>query len=313
MAGKTSLIKTAVRELKGFKTMYINLWGVNNTYSLLNSMVEGLNSSKALLEKVKDTIISIEGISIGPGGVSISVSKRPMKTLEGFLSAIGRQGSPCLIEFDEVQELAPISGPLLKLLANIFNTYSNIIFVFSGSMFGVMRTLLEPTSHSPLYGRSPAKLLLKPFGKDLAREFLKKGFEEQGLRAGEEEINEVVERLDGLPGWLTLYGNCAAVRKLPHREALEETISEGVKIVRSELNHFLEGKDRESYIAALKALAFSARWSEIKRAIELSRGISVNDGSVHNIMERLQAAMLVQKENGYYKVKDPMLRAYLLG
>jgi len=45
-------------------------------------------------------------------------------------------------------------------------------------MFGLMKTLLEPTSASPLYGRSPAKLYLQPFTRETAKEFLKKGFQE---------------------------------------------------------------------------------------------------------------------------------------
>ncbi|MEM0313817.1 MAG: ATP-binding protein, partial [Candidatus Bathyarchaeia archaeon] len=103
-----------------------------------------------------------------------------------------------------------ISGHLLKLLANIFNTYPNIVFIFTGSMFGLLKTLLEPKSTSPLYGRSPAKLYLQPFTREKAAEFLRKGFQEYREPIKEAEINEAVEKLDGIPGWLTLYGNNAA-------------------------------------------------------------------------------------------------------
>jgi hypothetical protein len=47
-----------------------------------------------------------------------------------------------------------------------------------------------------------------------------------------------VEKLDGIPGWLTLYGNSVAVRKLPHKKAMQETISEGMKIAKDELRPF---------------------------------------------------------------------------
>lgn len=69
---------------------------------------------------------------------------------------------------------------------------------------------------------------------------MKKGFEEYHKSHKEDLIDEVVERLDGIPGWLTLYGNNVALRKLPHKKALEETVTEGVKIVKDELEHFLE-------------------------------------------------------------------------
>lgn len=179
-------------------------------------------------------------------------------------------------------------------------------------MFGLLKTLLEPKSTSPLYGRSPAKLYLQPFTREKAAEFLRKGFQEYREPIKEAEINEAVEKLDGIPGWLTLYGNNAAVQKMPHDKALQETISEGTKIVKDELEHFLEGRDRTLYITTLKVTAISARWKEIKNAIEARKGSSVNDATIQNIIENLKAAMLIEEHEGVYTVKDPMLKALLL-
>lgn len=252
-------------------------------------------------------------MSFGLGGTSISISKKPMTTAWDLLAAIGKQAGNCVIELDEVQELSDISGHLLKLLANIFNTYPNTVFVFTGSMFGLMKTLLEPGPSSPLYGRSPARLYLQPFERERAAEFLKKGIREYHEAVKEDLINEAVERLDGIPGWLTLYGNNITVRKLPHQEALKETISEGIKkIVEDELNHFLDGRDRTAYLAALKAAATSAHWNEIRGAIEIRKGSPVNDATVYNILQNLKAAMLVEEKENVYRVNDPMLRTLLL-
>ncbi|MEM2292655.1 MAG: hypothetical protein QXU81_10315 [Candidatus Bathyarchaeia archaeon] len=104
----------------------------------------------------------------------------------------------------------------------------------------------------------------------------------------DEIINEAVERLDGIPGWLTLYGNNLVVRKLPHEKALEETISEGIKIVKDELEHFLEGRDKQAYLAALKAIATSARWREIKGAVEIAKASHVNDAVIYRVIENLK-------------------------
>jgi len=314
MVGKTSLIKVGNKRLEetGIKAVYVNLWGAKRTQGLLNALANGLNSSKGLLQKIKDSVGRIEGVSIGPGGISISFSKKPMRTTWDLLSVIGREAGDCVIELDEVQELAVISGNLLKLLANIFNTYPNVVFVFTGSMFGLMKTLLEPGPTSPLYGRSPAKLYLAPFDGGQAANFLRKGFEEYHVTIKENLLAEAAERLDGIPGWLTLYGNNVAVRKLPHHEALEETVSEGVKIVKGELEHFLEGRDRIAHLAALKVAAIPGRWGEIKGAIETVKGYAVNDATVYAILERLKAAMLVYEEGGVYRVNDPMLRTVLL-
>ncbi|MEM4349276.1 MAG: ATP-binding protein [Candidatus Nitrosocaldus sp.] len=313
MVGKTSLVKAASSELKmvGIKTIYINLWGVRGAQGLLDALAQGLNQEKSILKRIKNIAKHIEGISLGVEGISISLARRPMKTIWDLLAIIGEQGD-CVIAFDEVQELSPISNHLLRLLANIFNTYPKIVFILTGSMFGLMKALLEPRSTSPLYGRSPARLYLQPFTREKAIEFLRHGFNEYNRSIRDREVNEAVDRLDGIPGWLTLYGNNVAVRGMPHGRALEETIAEGTKIVKDELEHFLQGRDRMVYITALKAMAISARWGEIKNAIEIRRGYSVNDATIYNIIESLKAAMLIGEDEGIYTVKDPMLRALLL-
>ncbi|MFQ5871970.1 MAG: ATP-binding protein [Candidatus Geothermarchaeales archaeon] len=314
MVGKTSLIKVANVELEeaGFKTIYVNLWGARRTQGLLNALAQGLNSARGLLQKIKDAIGRIEGVSFGPGGVSISAPRRPMTTTRDLLAAVGREGGDCVIELDEVQEVAAISRDLLRMLANVFNTYPNIVFVFTGSLFGLLKTLLEPGASSPLYGRSPAKLYLQPFNKQEATDFLRKGFDEYRMEVDESLINAAVEQLNGFPGWLTLYGNNVSVRRIRHKDALNETISEGLKIVGDELEHYLNGRDRAGHLAALRAAATATRWSRIKGAIEVRKGAAVNDKSVYTILESLKAAMLIDEEGGVYRVKDPMLRTFLL-
>jgi AAA+ ATPase superfamily predicted ATPase len=314
MVGKTSLIKATNTKLEktGIRAIYVNLWGTKGTHGLLSALADGINHEKTIAQKIRGVAQKIEGMSLRPGGISISLSKKPITTMRDLLATIAEQTQTCVIELDEVQELSVISGHLLKLLANIFNTYPNMVFVFTGSMFGLMKTLLEPTSTSPLYGRSPAKLHLQPFDKKTAREFLKKGLQEYNEPLDQGLIDQAVERLDGIPGWLTLYGNNVAVTKHSHLRALEDTISEGTKIVKDELEHFLEGRDRSLYLASLKAAATSARWKELRGAIETAKGSAVNDATVRNILENLKAAMLINEEEGAYRVGDPMLRTLLL-
>ena len=312
MVGKTSLLKAAGTKLEKskIKVIYANLWGAKGTNGLLKALARGLNDEKSVLQKIKN--VRIEGISLGPSGISISVSKKPMTTIWDLLDAIGSQKEDCVIELDEVQELAAISGRLLKLLANMFNTHPNMIFIFTGSMFGLMKTLLEPEATSPLYGRSPAKLYLQPFPKEIATQFLKKGFQEYNQTIKDATVNEAVERLDGIPGWLTLYGNKVSVQKLQHQQAIEETTAEASKIVKDELNHFLEGRDRQAYIAALKAATTPSRWTDIKSTIQIAKATTINDGTVYRIIENLKAAMLITENNGTYRIEDPMLRKLLL-
>lgn len=312
MVGKTSLLKAAnyLLEKQKMKIVYVNLWGARGSSDFLKALTGALNEDKSIIQKIKDT--RIEGISFGSSGISISVARKPMTTIWDLFHALGRQKETFVIELDEVQELVNISGRFLRILANLFNTYSNIIFVFTGSMFGVMNTLLEPQSTSPLYGRSPAKLYVKPFEAKQAEEFLRKGFKQCNTTISDTVITNAVERLDGIPGWLTLYGNKMCIQRLPDEDALEETKREAHRIVNDELEHFLLNRDRISYSAALKAAAVSSSWTEIKNAVSHAKGSIVNDAIVNRLIQNLKASMLMQEEKGRYRVEDPMLRSLLL-
>jgi AAA+ ATPase superfamily predicted ATPase len=83
-----------------------------------------------------------------------------------------RSGRDFVIELDEVQELAAISGQLHKMLGNIFSTYRNLLFVFTGSMFGLIRTLLEPEASSPLFQGRQQGFTLNPSQRMLPWIFL---------------------------------------------------------------------------------------------------------------------------------------------
>jgi AAA+ ATPase superfamily predicted ATPase len=313
MIGKSSLLKACRKPLEeeGYKTIYLNLWGIKSLNGLLRVLIESLNSSKSLFNSVKDLLGSIDEISLTSSGFSLRFSRRPTSTLFSIFSVFGRLKDRIVVELDEIEELSSASPQLLRFLANTFNTYRNIVFIFSGSMFGLMRMLLEPSSTSPLYGRSPAKLFLKPFSRETSVNFLKAGFEEHNIDVPESDILEAVEELDGIVGWLTFYGNSVAVRGLSHRDALKNVFDEGGKLVLEELEHFLRNRDRRRYIVALSAMSIGASWSEIKHALEIKVG-NVNDAVLKGIIDALLSAMIIKKEGEKYLVVDPILRKLLL-
>lgn len=315
MTGKSSIIKTAGTELskQSFRFMYVNLLGVRSIDGFISAIADAINRSKTLLDKAKDFLSLVEGVRIGIGGLSLTVprAKRPVRTAFEIFSALGSTKERIVVALDEVQELSSVSRPLLELLGRLFATHRNLLFLFTGSQFGLMRTLLEPGAESPLYGRPPAKIILQPFDTKTATEFLRCGFLELGMTMGETEIEEVLERLDGIPGWLTLYGSKAGVEKLPHAAALEEAVKDAEKIVVSELRNFLASRNKELYIAVLRAAAYGARWGDLKRAVEARVGV-VNSARLAAALRSLKATMLLDEEEGLYRIIDPIVRKAVL-
>jgi len=311
MVGKTSLAKAGIRQSK-VPSVYVNLWGTRGVAGLLDSLTEGLNSNRSLLRRVADALRGIQGVSLLGSGVSFAPQPRPLRTFHEVLSALGRKAGRFVVVLDEVQELAPASGSFLKLLGNVFNTYPNVGFVFTGSRFGLIRTLLSPCANSPLYGRSPVPIELGPFEPMASTEFLRRGFDEYGVSVDPAQISQVVSRsLDGIPGWLTYFGNCVAVRRTEFDAAERITIAEGKKVVASELRHYLEGRDVATHWAALRALCVPLSWSEFRDGVSASRKVPLNDNSVRNILRALQESGFVAETAHRYQILDPMVRLFV--
>jgi uncharacterized protein len=311
MVGKTSLAKAAVRG-SGRPSVYVNLWGARGTAGLLDAFRNGLNASRPLLRRVARALARVEGLSIGPAGISLSPATKPLRTVWDLVNVIGTELDRSVIILDEVQELAAISGPLLRALANVFSSHPGVGFVFTGSQFGILRTLLEPPEDSPLFGRPPAEIRLQPFSRETSLGFLQRGFREYGRPFSSEQLQATVDRsLDGIPGWLTLFGNNVAVRRMSAEEAERATTREGKRVAASELAHFFSGRPPELYWAALRCLTSEASWSEVRTTLRSRRGPALNDNTVATVLRSLRSANLVVEEAHRYRIDDPMVRTFV--
>lgn len=120
-----------------------------------------------------------------------------------------------------------------------------------------------------------------------------------------EEVGATVEELDGIVGWLSLYGYVRATRKLDHEKALEEVLREAKSVVNSELSKLFTYSPR--YRVILKAIALGySRWSNIKDYLTLKLGY-VNDANFSNLLENLVKYGYVEKRNNQYTIPDPVL------
>jgi AAA+ ATPase superfamily predicted ATPase len=316
MVGKTSVIKVACSDLpRGYSYVYLNLWGVKSAGSFLEALAHGISESRTLYEKIKNNLKRVEEFSVGPDSFSIRIAREPMTRIWDIIAAMGTLKHDTVLILDEVQELYPVSGQILALLANIFNTYKNITFVFTGSMVGVVRSLLEPKEESPMYGRPPAKVDIHPFEHTDSIKFLQTGFKQYNVSMENSKIEEAVGVLGNMPGWLTMYGNFVAVRRLSHQKALQETKKQATKIIKSELDHFLKGKDKIAYIQALKACVIGASWSDVKTAINVKKRNPVNDRKVKDTIDNLFDSWYIRRdeEDGKYTVVDPLVKETIKG
>jgi AAA+ ATPase superfamily predicted ATPase len=311
MVGKSSLVKAALNEIEGqVQVIYINLWNAKNADDMLEQLAIGIQNSKGLSKEIKDAVKGLV-FTVSVKQLSVGIERRPLALISNMFSMIGQTKNPTVVVLDEVQKLATFSKPLHEMLAKIFNTYSNMTFVLTGSMFGLMRSILHAKATAPMYGRTPVELHLEPFSETVARGFLLEGFEQYEVQLKAGELDEVIRAFGGVPGWLTIYGACRAVEGREHGEALEKALEEASRIMREELNRFLANRNTALYLATLRSLLLPSGWAEIKRNVESATKHSLNPRRFQELLNTLQDALLIKKSGSVYVLADPMLKYVL--
>lgn len=106
--------------------------------------------------------------------------------------------------------------------------------------------------------------------------FLEEGFRQAGITPVPAIIDSAIEKLDGVMGWLTLFGSRSVELGSCSEEALSETIEKGSKLTLQEFYHFLrlrKGAERR-YVQIMETGARTGRasWSDIKGSLETQEG-----------------------------------------
>jgi len=101
------------------------------------------------------------------------------------------------------------------------------------------------------------------------------------------EVDEVIGRLDGIPGWLTLYGYYRGARKMEHRRALRRVFETGSKLVIAELEKII-APSRRRYLAILEAITRGAsHWVQIKTYVEYRTRAHIADKNFTDLLKKL--------------------------
>jgi hypothetical protein len=215
---------------------------------------------------------------------------------------------------DEAQEFRRLKGySLQSLMAHIYDDVKNIQMIVTGSQFGFLYDFLGVEDpDSPLFGRGMAEIRVPRIAGDLATDFLMKGFEQAGIRPKEDMVDMAVKKLDGIIGWLTLFGSESIEAGAPTERVLSETIKKGSKLEAKELENFLKMRKQASsrYMRILKAAAHlgKASWTDLKENLQIKERKRVADNVFSDLLENLvKGAFLTKGEDGAYSIADPLL------
>ena len=320
--GKTSAVRVALSELKApyafvdVREIYFSEGAISDS-RLVKHLVNSFRSNMKLYQRVGFDLKSALGRvkSIHVEGLEVEFASRPEIRFTDILRHIDDwcvdHEMRFIIVFDEAQYLRFSNVRYDGVLAWAVDNLPSITFILTGSEVGVLRDFLKfEDPRAPLYGRYRREVRLERFSEETSMGFLKAGFEELGVTVSDVEVEEAVDRLDGVVGWLTYYGYYRAVRRLPHGEALGKVFEEGSRLVISEIERLI-APSRSRYLAILEAVARGASSFTSIKAFVYARVRPISNERLSELLKKLVKYGYLEKRNGKYLIPDPVVRQAL--
>jgi AAA+ ATPase superfamily predicted ATPase len=312
--GKTSLVKVAIKEFfhtfVDVRRMYDESKYVRSA-NLITRLLNGM--PRKVTDRLADLLGRIEGISFHGGGIEFRPTKRGLR-VEDVLEKIDEWAEDAneqfVVAFDEAQYLRFSNYGYDRVIAWTYDNLRNITFILTGSEVGMMERFLKlKDSRSFLYGRTRREIMLRRFNHEESLGYLKEGLNEVGVKYDVKEVEEAVEKLDGIVGWLNMYGYNRGMNILTHNEALRRTVLEAKDLVAAEFKE-LEPQDR--YRAVMVAAAKTSKmrvacWNDIRRYVIGMVGI-IDDKTFQTILNNLVSYGYLEKiDEGKYEISDPII------
>lgn len=321
--GKTSLLLTALKKLPN-PAVVVDL-GVlaGKPYATKRDLLQELERAfntlyearVSLGKRMFNWLKRVRGISVSTSGLSLSWGGKDPVDLGTLFDELNswasKEGQRALLAFDEAQELRKMAGvDMTKLLAHIYDYCRNLSIFLTGSAVGLLYDFLGfQDPKAAMYGRHRTEVQLKRLPDHMARDFLLRGFKQTKLQASRAIIDRAIKELDGIIGWLTLYG-ATCIRTGVSEEAIDETLEAGKALARQEFENFLKGREvaMRRYETIIRHLSRGpSSWSAIKRAIEAVEGRTINDRNITDLLTTLVKAGFVERSAEVYDLADPML------
>ncbi len=211
-----------------------------------------------------------------------------------------------VIFVDEAQLLSDFGFD--QWLGYVYDNLKDVRVVLAGSQVGLLEKLLGSKRMGGMKGRVFREIVMKPLTRELAVSFLLEGFSQVGKRVDLKEVEDAVDTLGGLIGWLTYYGYERLYSS--HSEAMNNVKLKAREILLDELETFLEHvRNKKAYLFLLKGCAMGLRrWEDLKNFL-IANNIGVSEGFVSKAIERLIDYSFITRD---LRLTDPLMKDLLL-
>lgn len=315
--GKTSLLQVGLNDLE-IPYVIVDFRNINprSRESLYRGVESSINNfferNESIWSNIKSKLSNISGVSVAGTGINLSWEdeKTDLSSLFKKLETY-----EVVLTFDEVQSLrGPIGKDFKGILAHLYD-YSDLNIILTGSEIGLLYDFIGVENpDAPLYGRDFNEIKLNKFNEEKSLEFLKSGFNQVEKNINEELLVKAVNNLDGIVGWLVMFGK-RSIQNEPSEKILKEVLKEAKRLSKNEFQNFLSNKHsaKNRYELVMQAISSNKkRWKEIKNYLEKKEKQTISDSVLSRILNNLKDATFIKKKedgrNIYYEITDPVLR-----
>jgi hypothetical protein len=316
--GKTSFVAVALSETK-HPHVFLDMRDLPTVPSRAE-FVRKIEATFRVIDKkwlstLLEVLKHVKGISVAGNEVSFDWSKKGviLAELVDKIDAWARKRKELfLLAFDEVQSIRGDKS-IPRLLARIADVNRNIILIITGSEIGLLYDFLgfdEP--NSPLYGRYRVEIKMSNFDGEQSKKFLEEGFEQIGVSCSDKVMEYAIQKLDGVVGWLTLFGARGRDARVCSEALVDEAVDEGGRLARAEALKMVRHSKRYGVILNFLAKVERAGWTSIKATLEAHEKRSLASSTFSELLVKLVKTGFVEKENGEYRIADPLLASGIL-
>lgn len=195
------------------------------------------------------------------------------------------------------------------MFAHIVDTDRNVIIVVAGSEVGLLFDFLgfEDTQSRRFMVGHYTEINMQNFDSVNSEAFLREGFQQINLVTDAGVINYAIQKLDGVAGWLTLFGARCRDRNKCTEGMVDEVVVEAGKLARAEALKLVTRSKRYGVVLNFLTKVGTANWTQIKAVLEAKEHRSLPSLTVAGALNTLIKTSLITKTDGHYRLIDPLL------
>jgi hypothetical protein len=323
--GKTSLLYEAVRQMPGYRMLYVDLLEIKTADDLCKRIVRALISVErqaGFFEKVFKALAQLRPVvSVDPftGQPSVSFGtgvRLEPSSLDGIFDLIrdSRKRTRLVVVFDEFQDVLnlPDFKEALAILRSKIQFHTSIPYVFAGSVRNRMHEIFDDPG-SALF-KSAVEVAVGPLDKKEFTAFLLSKFAlgKRGMTSA--AIGRIIDLAENVPG--DAQELCGAIWETT---AYRQTVNETCLGSALELIYSREAKGYEAALVQLtgcqlKCLVGVARMggnSPLSSGFLKEAGLN-GAASAKKALDRLIKLKIIYRFEGEYKFVNPFFKTWLI-